>query len=74
MLIFVFEVFSREPVCAELAINLQFRTAVFQMLLDTQVAPDFLTAAEAFDDEAMAFDLYVFFKILKHDRLLHGFG
>jgi hypothetical protein len=22
----------------------------------------------------MAFDLYVFFKILKHDRLLHGFG
>jgi len=74
MHIFIFEVFSGEPVCAELAIYLQFRTIVFQMLLNAQVAADFGRAAEAFDDEAMAFDLDVFFKVFEHDRLLHGFG
>ena len=74
MHIFVVKVFSGKPIRAKLAIDLQFRTMILQMFLNTEVASDFLPAAEAIDDEAVTFDLDMFLKILKHDCLLHCFS
>ena len=64
------KLFSLEPVSAKVAINLELRTSVLQVLLNSFEGLDGLRTAEALDFEALALDIDVLLKIFEIDTLL----
>lgn len=65
------ELFSLEPVTAEITIDLKFRTIVLKMLLDSLQGLDLLWTAKTFDFKALALDIDMLFEIFKKDALLN---
>lgn len=65
------ELLPLEPISAEIAIKLEFRTSIFQMLLNAPESLDRLRTTEALNLKALALDLYVLLKVLQIDALLN---
>ena len=71
MQLLVLEVGSREPVAADVAVDLDLRTLVLDVALDALQSLDLLQTSEALDLESLALIFDVLLKVLQEYALLH---
>lgn len=69
MIPLVLEVLTGHPVSTELAVDLQLKTVVFEMLQNSLVCSHLLLAAEALNYESLALGLDVLLEVLNVDTL-----
>ena len=71
MQLLVLEVGPREPVAADVAVDLDLRTLVLDVALYALQSLDLLQTSEALDLESLALIFNVLLKVLQEDALLH---
>ena len=71
MQLLVLEVGSREPVAAQVAVDLDLRTLVLDVALDALKGLNLLQTSKAFDFESLALIFDVLLEVLQEDALLH---